>query len=70
MPLRRRELLLLQESITSLEAIAFSSEPLDPRKLGRLFSDLRSFTDRCIGWRKPAQSPDRDFGGCSAGPLF
>lgn len=42
MPLRRRVLLLLEESVASLEAMASSSEPLEPQKLGRLFSDLRS----------------------------
>ncbi len=42
MPLRRRVLVLLDESIASLEALASTCEPLEPRKLGRLFSDLRS----------------------------
>jgi hypothetical protein len=42
MPLRRRAVLLLEESIALLEVMASSNEPLEPRKLGRLFSDLRS----------------------------
>ena len=42
LPLRRRALQLLDESISSLEEMISSREPRDPQKLGRLFSDLRS----------------------------
>lgn len=38
----RRALQLLDGAIASLEEMAASKEPLDPRKLGRLFGDLRS----------------------------
>ena len=41
-PLRRRALHLLDESISSLEEMISGREPREPRKLGRLFSDLRS----------------------------
>jgi hypothetical protein len=38
----RRALQLLDGAIASLEEMASSKEPLDPRKLGRLFGDLHS----------------------------
>jgi hypothetical protein len=42
MPLRRRAVLLLEECIASLEGMDSGNEPLESRKLGRWFSDLRS----------------------------
>ena len=38
----RRALLLLDESISTLEKMASSREPLEPRKLDRLFGDIHS----------------------------
>lgn len=60
MPLRRRALLLLDESISSLEEWALSKEPQEPRKLGRLFSDLRSLQRSMTKLEKSgAKSRDR-----------
>jgi hypothetical protein len=42
LPSSRRALQLLDGAIASLEEMASSKEPLDPRKLGRLFGDLHS----------------------------
>ncbi len=41
-PPSRRALQLLNGAVASLEEMASSKEPLDPRKLGRLFGDLHS----------------------------